>query len=881
VKGLRSANLPIDHLIAEIAAYPLASESAFRLAPIALDPRLSDTTRALWRAAERDLLGHFPAFSVDEGLAFRDALWFGDATVGLSSLARWLPRLAQCFLRPLGSDVIAHLPWPTQGGDSALFDISARRCWRWLSFALPPDLLVAALGVGDDVCTLSPVVEGMLAESGFAETHLHVGAGMSFRLLWISALHAIAEPEFTCDAFCGPGASFEEGRSFAEWLIRAAITRFVLASFLSDAARRHNFAAYLSRARNTCLDQSLLFTAIALGEAARDLVDGTSNRNNTLDFCTLKQAYIDITGIRSIALIGDPLTVDSSDPISPVLRGTASENCERLFVREALSYINLEPQDHLFATLFWQVIRIRVLMYRHIVQRPMTPGLQWFIRFYSRIKAMRQKLSFADQVRSSAYTCGLTRGLRSLEIRTSPDNSTDSMRTTVTELHQIATQLSQGLNRVGASDRPALNLELGLVFHFTKDRGAGALKGFAPASWCAGHACPRENASGYRFGDYYLEKRREAVALGSLIWQYPRVLQIVRAVDVCTDELGTPNWVLTPLIKYLRRTSIVAAGQINDARVKPLRITAHAGEDFVHLITGIRSIHQTIEHFGMREGDRLGHGVALGLDPADWARKTARVMMPREDRFFDLVWEWQWHSLRGQSVPGNRIAYLQREISCLSEQVFGIGMTAWEAEQLVTALHSDVHLQSVGFPMGLPMMSQQRPRNDLRGARLLQYLMDSNVFTMGRQMIWVEVEPEIEAMTAIQNGLRAEVGKRGIVVEVNPSSNLLIGDMGDLARHPLWRLRPPRTAGVEIPPVSICIGSDDPVTFASNLRNEFQLVFDSLIAAGLSEEEARQWLERTRATGLESRFTEPEMLRDDDRLFDDYRPSGYVSQPIP
>jgi len=98
------------------------------------------------------------------------------------------------------------------------------------------------------------------------------------------------------------------------------------------------------------------------------------------------------------------------------------------------------------------------------------------------------------------------------------------------------------------------------------------------------------------------------------------------------------------------------------------------------------------------------------------------------------------------------------------------------------------------------------------------------------------------------------VGTSGLAVEVNPTSNLLIGNLGDLTTHPLWRLRPPYP-GEDITPVSICVGSDDPVVFGSNLRQEYQALYDAMLLAGLSDEEARQWLDRTRACGLETRFT--------------------------
>ncbi len=55
--------------------------------------------------------------------------------------------------------------------------------------------------------------------------------------------------------------------------------------------------------------------------------------------------------------------------------------------------------------------------------------------------------------------------------------------------------------------------------------------------------------------------------------------------------------------------------------------------------------------------------------------------------------------------------------------------------------------------------------------------------------------------------------------------------------------------------MGICFGSDDPITFATAIREEYQLVSDALISAGLSEQEARHWIDQVRRSGLEARFT--------------------------
>jgi len=225
--------------------------------------------------------------------------------------------------------------------------------------------------------------------------------------------------------------------------------------------------------------------------------------------------------------------------------------------------------------------------------------------------------------------------------------------------------------------------------------------------------------------------------------------------------------------------------------------------------------------------------------------------MYQEERLFDLIWEWTWYSQQSANPGRERGLFLQYEIARLSDLIFRKRLQPYDLLLLQQDLYDPERLYEAGFPDGPPPPIY---RCSERLGLLCHYLMDSRVFDQGRELMWVDTTDEGEALAALQAGLRRKLGARGIVVEVNPTSNLLIGDIGDLTSHPLWRLRPPRGDG-DAPPVSVCIGSDDPLVFGSNLRHEYQFVSDALTLAGLSDEEARQWLDRTRECGLENRFT--------------------------
>jgi len=875
--GPRLAGIPNDHVIAELAAFPFSSEESFALALTSLDHDLNENTAKLWRKAEDAMLRSFPGFSVDEAVAIRDQLWFDHPSAAPQPMHRYLQRTAQLFLERRGARAV---PVPRRGFwnsdmEPARHSAVSRRAWRWISFALPQDLLLAALGTPDSIPTvvdsISPRLANHLRDQGFAEVHLHGAAGLSFSLLWSGAVAQIADPETRADSFQSPGACFRGGKDLGPWLLRAAIGRYTLAAFLTYQRYTGSFLEFFRDILPLALNQSsphwiLLFLKSCLDELLGARLTG-------LDHASLQTMYRQITRLplrRWILArksekdgLSDPYLLHSIDPLSEFfpMQGSLSPTPEMRFLATAMEYLKRREErresDRVFEIIFWQVVRIRALFYRHVVQRPMIPGLQWFLRHYERMRDARRPLRIG-RFAAAAHAAGWKQGLRSLEFRTAPEDSlTKNLRDVdhwVRDSHILAPQQTE------STQSPTHQLEFGIVFHISRSRGQKSTKGVPPSLERGSNADPStsensNNTTGYRFAHYYKRERQKAIALASMLERFPASLLVVRALDACTDELGVPTWVIAPLFRYIRCVADAASARLAEMfgwSVPSLRMTAHAGEDFPHLLTGLRATDEAIRRFEIRPGDRIGHAIALGLDPHDWAQKAGLVPVRREVRLFDLVWEWSWASREGALITSGRSRQVEHEITRLSELIFGRPYPPYDLQRLMNNLHDERMLKAVGFCDGLvypSALSDESPEG-----LLLRYLTSRDTFLRGQIVEWVDPNSERSVLEEIQSSIRRRLGEAGIAVEVNPSSNLLIGDFTDLTRHPLWRLYPPRPIP-DTPPVSICIGSDDPLTFATSLPEEYQFVFDSLLIAGLSDEEALRWVDRVRQCGLEHRFT--------------------------
>ncbi|MCY1074916.1 hypothetical protein [Archangium lansingense] len=891
---LAPRRVPEAYVRAEIASYPLASPMAFRKAMVELNPELDDfrggRTRELWMECEEKLSQHASGWSLDRLIMARDFFWFGAvpgrrrlSTLGPVSLLRYVRKLAGSFLEPRPG-----LTEIVQSYDANVFDASIH--YRWLTFALPEDLLLSALPAEpppSHVNVEPPLLLRRLMDSGVAEIHHHVGAGMDFSLLWASLLARLADPTLSHDELQSPALPFT-GETMLRWLLAAAVARCVLAEFLREVGDTSRSSLQLSGFLENLGDKPAWhpYRFQVLYRALRALVHGDDSE--LPDFYRLQDLYAQLHPVGCVLPDQPPRTLEEiwrrCDPIAVRLGLRTDNGGERWLMRHGLAYLaecerdgNSSRRDGLFSQLFWQAQRVRCLYYRTVVQRPMTAGLQWFVRFYDRLHWVRAPLR-AARAEVSFHVAGRGQLLTALEVRTAP--ASDSFML-AEELWSLTRSWRRVLQLSEAPRHGRREPEFGVLIHFTKERDPGRLwaTGAPPAGDRRSHAEPHPRdviRLGGRYADFFSEQVVRARAVTNLLQQVPLVLWLLRGLDVASDELGVPTWVLVPLYRYVQWQANLSATTFTDKhclqRPPPLQLTAHVGEDFRHLMEGMRRIFECIQYLLGRSRGRLGHATALGVEPRLWSESTGSVLTTAEDRLWDLIFEWRLYSsyridpdLRAEAPPG-RPEQVENRIRELSSLVF---RRSYEPQVLAEVHHVLHQLFCIpvarvrpegsldGFDRGLRMLDPEHVRCFPVVSQILhQYREDEQVFLRGQEPVDVSLDAsEVSALYAVQNALRRGVAHRGLVVEVNPSSNLLIGDLLDLRNHPILRLFPPELREGDSPPVPIAVGSDDPITFSTWLLREYSLLHEAALSAGYPERVAIEWLERIRRTGLDARFT--------------------------
>lgn len=780
----------------------------------------------------------------------RDRAWFPDGELHCS-LAVLLIRGARRYL--------------VSGGDCAALRMGEEAAelaagWRWLTLTLPSDLLVAAHAAGearepvsDHVRIISPALQQLLREP-CAETHLHVGASMSFGWLWTCLMGSIGTTLPPTERL--GGAPFGGGKDFLTVILSAATTRLLLCAFL-----RHGGGSFRSLlgVPLTRMVERLPWIRDS-GHARRECLRALGLLAGTAAPAPLsvsQRLYRGLSGTPArspSAWLSKLAELRAHDPIASwLVAGPSHALPETRFASRALRYLSTEDADPDFALFFWQYQRIRCQLYRYLTEEPGTAGLDWFTRHYARISPLRGPLDGA------LYACALqaqSRDLRlgALEARTSPAASWIAVRD---ELRALARQAQDAEQKPGP--------EVGVIFHFIKEWERKSSIRTRPQHTRL-HGDPGNPAFGCRHGSWFWEKRRQALAMATALRMHPELLVLLRGLDVANVELAQPSWLLPPLFRPVQEAAQLAAERLAVVRpswrVTPLRITLHAGEDFRRLSEGLRRIHEPIECGLLTMGDRIGHGIALGEDPARWAISSGALSQPSEERLDDLLWELERYRRTELGVDSSRVEYVRAEILRLGLYIYS-AEPELTVESLVTArlLRFDLQiLQRCGYPFARGWQP------DGSSERLLwRYLTDAGVFARGQQPIEiVTTDSEVRMLQAAQHWLKGVLGRLEIYVESNPSSNLLIGNYLTLTQHPAFRMQPlvPASASGTSAErggdaVLLSVNTDNPLTFSSNLADEFAHIYFALLRQRVSAQDALAWLERARQNGWRSRFTLP------------------------
>jgi hypothetical protein len=508
-----------------------------------------------------------------------------------------------------------------------------------------------------------------------------------------------------------------------------------------------------------------------------------------------------------------------------------------------------------FDALWWFYVRVRARFHRHFIEEPGLEGLGYFNEIYQRSKALG-----ALRQRVQQYPAELMRHLnplgrmRHIEMRVVPDPSA------LAELLSVAAEMAR--QRRARDGRGAT---LSVVAHSVKWGSLAESGGLDLAM---------------------LALRDEITNLETLM-EIEAPIGLPRHVvgfDVAGRELARPNWFYLPAFVELRdwwRSHLAP----HCPGCHAFGYTFHAGEDYLHLIQGLRHIGEVLSWFPWEAGDRIGHGLALATDALAWQARTPLVAARPDWVLFDLTWEWGLAVEQGLPMEPGFLARLGDMIVRLGEDLLdadaaasadgGVGRSGWadagaeatasrprtarEWHDVFRALFcpnlvlgvrdapvwwrgiSDYRSHECGPLFTRPHVRWALPRY----LRLLDRGVPLAPISYPFRATAADRALEAERIRNLQEHLIAALARAHVAVEACPLSNQTITGIPTLVDHPLLALRG------RLPVIA---NTDNPLTFGTDLPLELRLLFEAALERDDDAERALAAVRALVADGQRFRF---------------------------
>lgn len=356
----------------------------------------------------------------------------------------------------------------------------------------------------------------------------------------------------------------------------------------------------------------------------------------------------------------------------------------------------------------------------------------------------------------------------------------------------------------------------------------------------------------------------------------------IYGIDACSNEIGCRPEVFAHAIRATRYLNGLQSKTLGiQAKALPtIRVTYHAGEDFLDPVDGMRAIDEAIIFNQMTHGDRIGHALALGIDVEEWyACKRFTMVMPKQDYIDNLAWMIQKIIDYKIPVEFSTIRSLQNEFNFYFNEVYptedGVTETVYIRSWQLRGDSPDLYKRGSferSFLINhwnnhsiLDKNSLNSIRHESQAARLYYlYHFDAETRNKGNMRCNIVISKDYMVLAnKIQKSMQFFLRQIGIGIECNPSSNYLIGSFKRYDRHPLVQFY---NLGLtdhvsKNPQLFVSINTDDQGVFGTYLENEYALMALALQKCKdvdgyplYNPEMIYNWLDRIRLMGIEQSF---------------------------
>lgn len=289
------------------------------------------------------------------------------------------------------------------------------------------------------------------------------------------------------------------------------------------------------------------------------------------------------------------------------------------------------------------------------------------------------------------------------------------------------------------------------------------------------------------------------------------------------------------------------------ARCKGLKhFTYHAGEDFFDLLDGMRTIDEVIYHLNWNKNCRIAHVLSLFTDAEQYYKERHfKCFMPRQIMLDNLVWLNSTCKKLGLKFHEDFVS----QIKLLYKRIGYPGDYDYKSYVASMKLRGDNINQY--FEKQGSTYSQCSERNNagfekLRGNTIAKeilklYVKEKGIFECGNEMVeWKYPTEIIELANKMQAFILEKLRAKKISIETCPTSNLNIGHFERYISSPSIQMDKKNLV--------FNINTDDKGILATNIENEYALLYAALQKEGKSVTDINKYFNKVKTNAKRMKF---------------------------
>lgn len=692
-----------------------------------------------------------------------------------------------------------------------------------------------------------------------ADLHMHLkGSSYNFDLSWLSVMNNVDKMRKEFDDIYQKRKIDEWDSDFYNKIYRASVIRLYLASITRLIAEEVTYSQLMSLLNPYNIDE-----LSELKEKFGDMKYEPITFRSVIESIKITDdKYSDISPYQHIDYI--KIAHYNKETITSVL---ASER--ELMYRVFRLIIEGCEDCQKISTLFYVYLLYKSSFRQLIVQLNSLVGFHNFSE-YEGLKDYFIRDDYKRHLYQAAIESFLKNGTgRYLETRIVPDASSEN--------------ISKKMKEIYDSIQDEMKSHFNVIFHFIKKRDERDDIQYR-------HKSLREDTKKRAFAIYNFRNDEKN-------WTENPLAGCVVGIDAANSEIYCRPEVFAQTFRFLRCHKIANGSH---QRPNDLNITFHVGEDFFDVADGLRAVEEAIFFLNLRNGDRLGHCLALGTDVRKYYEMRNHTICSTKQVLLDNM-AWLHHKCKKLIGYSPLCYYLESTFHDLFLEVFGDEKykdgkfnydKVFDTKNNLKAMDniqdyylswllrgnsptfasddsiiptSDIEKEwlnvSVNHHLGAELA-----RNNNNALEINEKYHNDRIVRKGSEAITFTIRQEYRdelytLIESIQEHLLSKIEKKRISIECNPSSNYKIGEMTSYDGHPITKFF---NSGLSTPypphDIAVSINTDDQGVFSTSLEREYSLIalaMERYQPEGYknSPRQIIEWLDKIREMSVEQQFS--------------------------